>query len=67
MSKGLRIFINILETIVAVPLGIVGAILLTPFVLICLLVGLPITIIEDIWKTKILPIDSEAPDEIEKD
>ena len=49
MKKGLRVFINILETIVAIPLGLVGAICMTPFVIIGLLVFIPISIIEDIW------------------
>ena len=49
MKKGLRVFINILETIVAVPFGIIGAILLTPLVILGLLVFIPISIIEDIW------------------
>ena len=58
MKKGLKIFINILETIIAVPLCIVGAILLTPFVLIGLLIALPIYVVEDIWG--ILPKDIEG-------
>lgn len=58
MKKGLKIFINILETIIAVPLCIVGAILLTPFVIIGLLIALPIYVVEDIWG--ILPKDIEG-------
>lgn len=50
MGKGLKILLRILGTIVCVPLGIAGAILLTPFVLIALLVSIPVTIIEDIWE-----------------
>ena len=50
MGEGLKILLRILGTIVCVPLGIAGAILLTPFVLIALLVSIPVTIVEDIWE-----------------
>ena len=49
MKKGLRIFVNILETIVAVPLGIIGAILLSPFVILGLIICIPVSIVGDIW------------------
>ena len=49
MSKGLKIFLNILFTIIAVPLGILGAICMIPFVALGLLIFLPVSIIEDIW------------------
>ena len=58
MSKGLKIFLNIIFTIIAVPLCIIGAVFLTPFVLIGLLIALPIYVIEDIWG--ILPKDIEG-------
>ena len=53
MKKGLRIFINILETIVAIPLGLAGAICMAPFVILGLLICLPISIISDIWTVDI--------------
>jgi len=57
MKKGLKIFLQILESIIAVPLCIVGAILLTPILLLCLLISLPIYVVEDIWG--ILPPEEE--------
>ena len=69
MKKGLRVFLNILETIVVIPLGIIGAVLLIPFVFLYLLFALPTTIVEDIWNIQPLPFSdsTEAPEEIEKD
>ena len=49
MSKGLKIFLNIIFTIIAVPLGIIGAVCLTPFVIIGLVISLPVSIVSDIW------------------
>ena len=50
MKKFGEILLKILKTIVAVPLGIVGSILLSPFYLIVFIVTLSSAIIEDIWE-----------------
>lgn len=49
MKKGLEIFLNIIYTILGIPLGIVGAVCLIPFVVFGLIICLPISIVEDIW------------------
>lgn len=41
--------LNILCTIIGIPLGILGAICITPFVFIMMLIDLPCTIVQDIW------------------
>lgn len=68
MKKGLRIFINILETIAVIPLSIIGVILLSPFLILYLLFALPTVIIEDIWDIEPLPFSdgTEHLEEIEK-
>lgn len=55
MGKGLKVLFKILETIICVPLGIVGAVCLTPCALIVMLIGIPMTIIEDIWGINFYP------------
>ena len=45
----MKVFKKILLSIIALPLGILGAICLLPFVALALLVDLPWTILEDIW------------------
>lgn len=42
-------FLNILGTIVGIPLGIVGAICTTPFIVLFLMIYLPCSIVQDIW------------------
>ena len=42
-------FAKVLLTVIAVPLGIVGALLLTPLIALRLLFELPACIIHDIW------------------
>ena len=49
MKKGLEIFLNIIYTIIAIPLGIIGAVCLIPFVAIGLIISLPVAIVSDIW------------------
>jgi len=49
MKKGLRIFLNIIYTIITIPFGILGAICMIPFVALGLLIFIPASIIEDIW------------------
>lgn len=50
MKKFWNIILKILKTIIAVPLGIVGSILISPFYLILFLIAFSTAIIEDIWK-----------------
>jgi hypothetical protein len=50
MKKFGEILLKILKTIVAVPLGVVGSILLTPFYLIVFIIAFSSAIIEDIWE-----------------
>ena len=45
-----EVLIKVLETIVCVPIAIIGAILLIPFVLLALLISLPASIFDDIWE-----------------
>lgn len=62
MKKGLKIFVKILETIVVIPCGIAGAILLTPFVILGLIFAIPACILEDIWEVEIFP-DTDVNEE----
>ena len=50
MKKFGEILLKILKTIVAVPLGIVGSILLSPFYLLVFIIAFSSAIIEDIWE-----------------
>ena len=50
MKKGIKIFIQILETILVIPLGILGAICLIPFMALMLLFALPFGLVEDVWE-----------------
>ena len=61
----MKVVKKILLSIIAVPLGILGAICLIPFIALILLIDLPRVIIEDIWYDgKILSSDdSETLDE----
>ena len=49
MKKFGKVLLHILETIIAIPCGIVVAILLTPLTIICLLISIPLTFVQDIW------------------
>lgn len=49
MKKGVEIFLKILLSIIAFPFCIAGAILMTPFVLIGLLISIPASVFESIW------------------
>jgi hypothetical protein len=49
MKKGLEIFLKVLLSIIAFPFCIAGAILMTPFVLIGLLISIPASAFESIW------------------
>ena len=49
MKKFGEIIFKILRTIIAVPLGIVASVLLTPAYLVVFLISLTSAIIEDIW------------------
>ena len=44
---------KILRTVIAIPLGIIASVLLTPVYLIMFLIVLSIAIIEDIWEVQI--------------
>ena len=50
MKKFGEILLKILKTIVAVPLGIVGSLLLSPFYLIVFIIAFSSAIVEDIWE-----------------
>lgn len=50
MKKFGEILLKILKTIVAVPLGVVGSILLSPFYLIVFIIAFSSAIVEDIWE-----------------
>lgn len=50
MKKFGEILLKILKTTVAVPLGVVGSILLSPFYLIVFIIAFSSAIIEDIWE-----------------
>ena len=53
MKNFWNILSKILRTIVAIPLGSILAIILTPIYLIMFLIVLSIAIIEDIWEVQI--------------
>lgn len=66
MKKGLKVFLNILYTIIAIPLTIVGVVLLIPLAFLGLLISLPISVIEDIWNPVVVTediIEEEGIDE----
>jgi len=48
----MKTILKVLSTIIAIPFCIVGAVLLIPFVALCLLISLPLTVLEDIWSDK---------------
>ena len=48
----MKVFLNILKTIVALPLSIVGALTLLPFALVYLVIELPVCVLTDIWGDK---------------
>ena len=48
-----EILLKILKTIIAVPLGIIGSILLLPFYLLVFILSFSGAIIEDIWEITI--------------
>jgi hypothetical protein len=50
MKKFGEILLKILKTIIAVPLGVVGSILLSPFYLIVFIIAFSSAIVEDIWE-----------------
>ena len=50
MKKVGEILLKILKTIVAVPLGVMGSILLSPFYLLVFIIAFSSAIIEDIWE-----------------
>ena len=50
MKKFGEILLKILKTIIAVPLGIVGSILLSPFYLLVFIIAFSSAIVEDIWE-----------------
>ena len=49
MKKGLEIFLNIIKTLIALPIGIIGIVLLLPFVAINFIVSVLSAIISTIW------------------
>lgn len=49
MKKGLEIFLNIIKTLIALPIGIIGIVLLLPFVAINFIVSVLAAIISTIW------------------
>lgn len=49
MKKFSEILLKILKTIIAVPLGVIGSILIFPFYLLVFIVVLSSAIVEDIW------------------
>lgn len=49
MKKFGEILFKILKTIIAVPLGIIGSILLAPFYILAFITVLSRAIVEDIW------------------
>lgn len=61
----MKTILKVLSTVVAVPLGIIGALLLLPFVAIGLIISLPATIICDIWDIEVFPDETYAPYEID--
>lgn len=61
MKKVLNVLFKVLETIICVPLGIVGVICSIPLGLLIMLVTIPMIIIEDIWglENKFYPEDED--------
>lgn len=53
MKNFWNILSKILRTIICIPLGIIGAILLTPFYLIAFIISISTAIVEDIWGVEI--------------
>ena len=53
MKKFWNVLSKILRTTVAVPLGIILAVMLTPIYLVILLFTLTMAIVEDIWEVQI--------------
>lgn len=49
MKKGLEIFLNIIKTLIALPIGIIGIVLLLPFVAINFIISVLAAIISTIW------------------
>ena len=49
MKKALEIFLNIIKTLIALPIGIIGIALLLPFVAINFIVSVLAAIISTIW------------------
>lgn len=49
MKKFGEVLLKILKTIVVVPFGIIGSILLAPFYLLAFIIALSSAIVEDIW------------------
>lgn len=49
MNKFGSVLLKILQSIVVLPLAIIGAVLLAPFAVLCLLISLPRTALEDVW------------------
>ena len=65
MYKFFETLVKILETIIAIPLAIVGAVCMAPLVVICYMISIPIAVFEDIWfPVKIYKI--EKKEEIEE-
>lgn len=50
MKKFGEILLKILKTIIVVPLGIAGSILLSPFYLLVFIIAFSSAIVEDIWE-----------------
>ena len=55
----MKTFLKVLESIVAVPIGILGDICIIPFVAIALIVDLPFMIVQDIWDETEVYIDEQ--------
>lgn len=49
-GKIMKTFWNIIKSIVVVPLCIIGAICITPFAMIYLLIDIPASVLSDIWE-----------------
>lgn len=61
----MKTILKVLSTIVAVPFGIIGALLLLPFVAVGLIISLPAIIICDIWDIEAFPDETCAPYKID--
>ncbi len=44
-----KLIVNILETTILLPLTLIGAILLVPFIVLGLIIDLPLSVVLDIW------------------